>query len=106
MTTGAQVETPAPTITRPRSRPRSTRPARSSGELTCWGKLEVPNSAKPAAAPHSIPIGDDVAIAMADWTTCLISRDRLASCFGYNSAGQLGDGSVLYSDAPVGIPLD
>ena len=43
---------------------------------------------------------------MADWTTCLISRDRLASCFGYNSAGELGDGSVVMSDEAVGIPLE
>jgi hypothetical protein len=43
---------------------------------------------------------------MGDSLTCLISRERLASCFGFNLAGELGDGSVVSSDEAVGIPLE
>ena len=65
------------------------------GSLWCWGNWRV--------SPQPVSVGEFTAIDGGYWHSCLVRPDATAACFGYNSRGQLGDGTFDYHTAPVPV---
>lgn len=66
------------------------------GRFWCWGKWDQERTLT--------PVGDFVAIDGGYWHTCMLRPDRTAACYGFNSHGQLGDGTFDYHTQPVAVP--
>lgn len=67
----------------------------ADGSLRCWGG-EPSRMVLPAGSLTGRFVGG------ADG--CVVQRDRRAACWGHNTGGRLGDGSVLYLDMPAAVP--
>lgn len=94
----------------------------SSGEVACWG---LSNNAEmgrgyylgsPDPLPEVVPgITTAVSVAASDSSTCAVLANGTARCWGANSDGQLGRGTLSYEDTrdyvyrdpilhPLGVP--
>ncbi len=76
----------------------------ASSRVWCWGKnvsgeCGVGSPSKPDRVPVpaqvTIPYGKPVHVAASAGTTCVLLEDGTISCWGNNSQGQLGNGTVL-----------
>jgi len=65
------------------------------GNLWCWGDYRVDRKLT--------PVGDFTAIESSYWHTCMIRPDTTVACYGFNSHGQLGDGTYDYHTTPVAV---
>ena len=86
----------------------------ATGGLKCWGwnnegQLGVTTSElcpeACSSTPEDVPLGSAkvVSFAAGQWHTCAIQAGGVAKCWGYNAAGQLGNGSKTDSTAPVTV---
>ncbi len=79
------------------------------GEVYCWGRNyggEVGNgqTRKAVHKPHKVPgITGAVDIGAGVNTSCAVLGDGSVKCWGWNTRGQLGDGSLLDRTAPVAV---
>ncbi len=79
--------------------------------LSCWGDNDYgqlgDNSTTDRRAPTSISLGTNTAkfISARNRHTCAILDDDSLSCWGYNGAGQLGDGTTVDKDEPTAVNL-
>jgi alpha-tubulin suppressor-like RCC1 family protein len=83
----------------------------TSGSLTCWGantngQLGVPmpsppNGSPPTAVPGLSAVTD---VSAGGNTTCAVAAGSLY-CWGFNGAGQVGDGTFITRTSPVSVPL-
>lgn len=80
-----------------------------SGAAKCWGNNAdgqlgdgtTNNSAMPVSV---VGLGSGVASMSAGYaSTCAVTTGGAAKCWGYNGAGQLGDGSTSNSATPVNV---
>ena len=67
----------------------------ADGGLLCWGR-EPPRRVLPAGSLTGRFVGGV--------DGCAVQRDRRAVCWGHNTGGRLGDGSVLHLDMPAAVP--
>ena len=74
------------------------------GTISCWGdngagqagQLDADQYGSDIAIPEKVPgIADAVAVAAGGWHTCALRRTGTVSCWGSNSAGQLGKSQTL-----------
>lgn len=76
-----------------------------AGEVWCWGSEQTTASRLNAVRKGGLPGGiEDVSIGGDH--KCALSSAGVAYCWGQNYAGQLGDGSTVYSDTPVRVDFD
>src|SRR6266566_4973835 len=65
----------------------------------CWGDLDGQKS-----TPQWMnPTQDFVAIASGGWHSCALTSTGVAYCWGINTKGELGDGSINSSSSPVAV---
>ena len=86
----------------------------NDGQLYCWGNnadgqvgngnpsgwstvVNVPLDLDPNVTAESVALGN--------WHTCAILNDGSVKCWGWNSFGQLGDGTTTDRDTPVSVTL-
>ncbi len=80
-----------------------------SGGVKCWGdnrsgQLGDGTTIGSGAPVDVLGLNSGVAsIAAGDWHTCAIMEGGEAKCWGDNSYGQLGDGSLVDSSTPVDV---
>ena len=85
----------------------STCARKADGSLWCWGRNLYGQAGDGTTTPKSTPIpvtslGNSVAeVAVSDWVTCARKTDGTLWCFGYNSGGEVGDGTT---DSPKLAP--
>jgi alpha-tubulin suppressor-like RCC1 family protein len=74
-----------------------------TGEVSCWGELvDDDGRAYITATPVAITgLEDPVQISAGGGHSCALTRDFRVQCWGRNDNGQLGDGSMQASAAPV-----
>jgi alpha-tubulin suppressor-like RCC1 family protein len=91
----------------------------TDGSVDCWGNNEYgelgdgthsgPETCEEHINPCStVPtavsgITDGTAITAGDYQTCALLTGGGADCWGWNSAGELGDGTTEESDTPVAV---
>jgi alpha-tubulin suppressor-like RCC1 family protein len=81
----------------------------ASGAVLCWGRNrhgEIGDGTfMYRRTPVSVPaLAAGVrAITAAEYHTCAVTVDRAAMCWGFNSNGQLGIGSMTDQNAPTGV---
>jgi alpha-tubulin suppressor-like RCC1 family protein len=75
---------------------------RRTGEVACWSMGEAFElRARPIAG-----LRDVVALSDGGWHACARLRDGTVRCWGKNSCGQLGDGTVVARPLPgVAVPV-
>ena len=84
----------------------------NDGSLVCWGfnnlgQLGV-GDATDRNTPASVNLGTDrtaLDIALGQYHTCALLDDESVKCWGFNSNGQLGDGTTTSRNAPVAVAL-
>ncbi|WP_310566672.1 hypothetical protein [Hydrogenophaga sp.] len=81
----------------------------SAGGVKCWGGNFVGQLGDGSTTNSPVPVavsglGSGVgAIAVGDAYTCALTEVGAVKCWGYNWAGQLGDGSTTNSPVPVTV---
>ncbi len=96
------------------------------GGVACWGDEESQYTGSSATGPPpspgpviastvlsaaSVPLGGATAISAGSQHTCALLTDSSVVCWGWNGAGQIGDGSATNRSFPVqvvtapGVPL-
>jgi hypothetical protein len=79
----------------------------SDGSARCWGAgiaAMLGRAARDAwSALPTAPLQDAAQLALAPSHSCALLSDHSVQCWGNNGAGQLGDGTLLSSDVPVGV---
>ncbi len=74
---------------------------RENGDVSCWGTSSyLPPAGVATSIPVTTPVVRDdlsgiIAIAGADYHACATTQDRALQCWGFNHAGQLGDGTQI-----------
>jgi alpha-tubulin suppressor-like RCC1 family protein len=83
----------------------------TASELKCWGRNfsgQLGNGDSGSSANSSLPVsvvgvaGTSVVTA-GDYHTCAVIAGGGIACWGYNGAGQLGDGTTIDSPTPVSV---
>jgi alpha-tubulin suppressor-like RCC1 family protein len=83
-----------------------------NGSASCWGwngngQLGNGITGGISTTPSTVSgLTNAVAISAGSLHTCALLSDGTAGCWGYNTNGQLGDGSTTDSDTPVGPDND
>jgi alpha-tubulin suppressor-like RCC1 family protein len=67
----------------------------------CWGSVDL--SSFYSTTPRLVANGSFVMIAVGQRHACALDDEGVASCWGYNSDGQLGDGSTTNRSNPVAV---
>lgn len=81
----------------------------TNGNVYCWGSSTVNGQNQTESTPKPIDTsgvlsGKTVkAISSGYWYTCVIASDNKVYCWGSNSYGQLGNGSITNSRTPVAV---
>jgi alpha-tubulin suppressor-like RCC1 family protein len=85
----------------------------SGGTVDCWGYNrdgQVGNGSKESARPYAVTtpqqvsgITDAVAVSSGAFHTCALLAGGSISCWGYNLAGELGNGTLSGTLAPVPV---
>ena len=82
----------------------------NDGNVTCWGSNllgesgTVVDASAPIVAPTQVELsGKATAIASGYQHTCALLADKTVKCWGNNAFGQLGDGQLNDSGAPVAV---
>ena len=85
----------------------------SSGGVKCWGSgyrlgnNSTSNSSNPVDVHTSdtdtTPLSNIAQISAGENHTCAINTSKNAKCWGYNSSGQLGDGTATIHRTPVNV---
>jgi len=77
--------------------------------LVCWGSNGASEFAQPTPMASAIAIPTSVtdvrAVAMSDYTPCVIRTSGDLDCWGWNSNGQIGNGTTTDSPSPVRVNL-
>lgn len=80
------------------------------GVVKCWGDNRYGQLGNGIRSTQPMPPGNvsglpgGVVAISAGWHhTCAVTRGGAAKCWGYNSYGQLGDGTIAISPTPVGV---
>lgn len=86
---------------------------RANGTVACWGSNDsgqlgdgtTTNRLTPVTVIFSLnnPLTNVVAIALGESHTCALVTVGVPLCWGLNSSGQLGNGTVSSSPTPVGV---
>jgi alpha-tubulin suppressor-like RCC1 family protein len=84
----------------------------AGGTMACWGGNADGQLGDPASVPAGSPvpatvrgINGAVAIAAGAFHTCALLADGTLRCWGQNGQGQLGDGTLDSSSAPVTVAI-
>jgi hypothetical protein len=84
---------------------------RARGRVTCWGhrgehELLASGAIDLELGPMVFPDPDYDAgyISGGGPFGCAVMTDRSVTCWGTNSGGELGDGSIAFSTTPLGVP--
>ncbi len=79
----------------------------ASAGLMCWGSntfLQLADAVAPSSdVPLPVALPDVTALALAAYSTCAISSGDVY-CWGYDSAGSLGDPAVVPAGNPIATP--
>lgn len=87
----------------------------SNGKSYCWGNGELGQFGNGVESYSSVPEGVDksgvlknkklISIATGDSHTCAVDSEGKTYCWGYNGAGQLGDGIITQMGSDSFLPL-
>jgi len=81
----------------------------ASGEIKCWGRndqgqLGDGSTADKTAPTNVVGLGNEIAdIAAGHSYTCILTTVGAVKCWGFNSYGQLGDGSATNRTTPTDV---
>jgi alpha-tubulin suppressor-like RCC1 family protein len=81
----------------------------STGGVKCWGENHFGQLGDGTTSDRWKPVdvsglsGGVTAIAAGDFHSCAVTRAAGVKCWGSNSAGQLGDGTIVTRRRPVGV---
>lgn len=87
----------------------------TDGRVFCWGddtygqlgNGAVPAESQPAPVEVELPAGVTFTrLAAGVFHTCALSPDDAAFCWGWDEAGQLGNGAALTGDQPAPTPVE
>lgn len=74
----------------------------ADGRVSCWGNVSGAESQFPGStSPVRVPGIDDAESLSSGSSTCVVRKSGVASCWGHNGQGQLGDGTTQASQVPV-----
>ena len=80
---------------------------RADRSLWCWGSTQSPIfSPRPRPAdvpPTQVPVGEVLAMSLARDGICVVRATGAVACWGTNSEGQLGDGTLLPRDRAADV---
>lgn len=82
----------------------------AAGNVECWGfnglgQLGDGSAADSSAVPVDVNIAEPVAsIAVGEYHSCAVTAAGALKCWGFNSSGQLGDGTSTDRNTPVDVP--
>ncbi len=82
-----------------------------NGDIYCWGRGEDGQLGQGSISNRNLPVRVDmptqspaISISAGDFSTCAITRDGMAYCWGKNDDGQLGNGSTsIRETTPVEV---
>lgn len=81
----------------------------TSGEVKCWGENVFGqlgnNSTNNSPLPVAVSISgvESETVSAGGGHTCLYTTNDIVKCWGYNSKGELGDGTTIHRHSPVDI---
>jgi predicted outer membrane repeat protein len=90
---------------------RVTCAAKSDGSAWCWGQGDWGTIGDGNTGDHSLPqrvvgvggtgfLSNVIGVAESDWSACGLLGSGEVRCWGYNSQGELGDGTVTWFSTP------
>jgi len=81
----------------------------TSGGVKCWGDNHSGQLGDGTMTEHNTPVpvsglsSGAVAITAGDYHTCVLTTAGAVKCWGYNSLGQLGNGTI--ADSPIAVAV-
>jgi alpha-tubulin suppressor-like RCC1 family protein/endonuclease/exonuclease/phosphatase family metal-dependent hydrolase len=80
-----------------------------SGTLWCWGQnlwgqLGIGKTSRQHAAPHRVGSASNwTSVSAAGWHSCAINVSGTAYCWGHNTFGEVGDGTIALRTVPTKV---